>query len=386
MVGDELEVTGTVSEFVPGGVSTGNLSTTQISGPTISTLSQGNALPVATVIGTGGRIPPSTHIDDDAFTSFDPVNDGIDFFESLEGMLVTAEDLVAVSGTNRFGEIFAVTNQGSNTTGISQRGTLNISSDDFNPEKIQIDTDFDVSGFDNPEVNTGDSLGDVTGVISYDFGNFQIVPTVNFTGNIQSAGLTPETTTINNTVDNLTIATYNVLNLDPNDNDGDTDVADGRFDTIAQQIINNLNSPDIIGLQEIQDNSGSVDDGTVSADQTLQRLVDAIVDAGGPQYEFIDNTFITNNQSGGQPGGNIRTAYLYDPNQVSVASVQPIGSQVSGEPFNGARLPLAVDFEFQGEIVTVINNHFSSKGVAHPFSELNKILLLVKKISRLMVL
>ncbi|ACB53973.1 hypothetical protein cce_4625 [Crocosphaera subtropica ATCC 51142] len=366
MVGDELEVTGTVSEFVPGGVSTGNLSTTQISGPTISTLSQGNALPVATVIGTGGRIPPSTHIDDDAFTSFDPVNDGIDFFESLEGMLVTAEDLVAVSGTNRFGEIFAVTNQGSNTTGISQRGTLNISSDDFNPEKIQIDTDFDVSGFDNPEVNTGDSLGDVTGVISYDFGNFQIVPTVNFTGNIQSAGLTPETTTINNTVDNLTIATYNVLNLDPNDNDGDTDVADGRFDTIAQQIINNLNSPDIIGLQEIQDNSGSVDDGTVSADQTLQRLVDAIVDAGGPQYEFIDNTFITNNQSGGQPGGNIRTAYLYDPNQVSVASVQPIGSQVSGEPFNGARLPLAVDFEFQGEIVTVINNHFSSKGGSAP--------------------
>ena len=141
-VGDELEVEGSVSEFTPGGTGTGNLSTTQISGnPTITTLSSGNTLPAATIIGTSGRIPPSENIDDDAFGVFDPVNDGIDFFESLEGMRVTAEDLLVVNGTNRFGEIFAVTNQGANATGLSNRDTLNISPDDFNPEKIQIDED-----------------------------------------------------------------------------------------------------------------------------------------------------------------------------------------------------------------------------------------------------
>ncbi|MEO0444308.1 MAG: hypothetical protein AAFZ92_11325, partial [Pseudomonadota bacterium] len=31
-----------------------------------------------------------------------------------------------------------------------------------------------------------------------------------------------------------------------------------------------------------------------------------------PAYEFIDNTFITDDANGGEPGGNIRTAYLYD--------------------------------------------------------------------------
>ncbi len=369
VVGDELQVEGTVSEFTPGGGSTRNLSTTQISGSlNITTLSSGNTLPAATIIGNGDRIPPSKNIDDDAFGEFDPVNDGIDFFESLEGMRVTAKNLVAVSGTNRFGEIFAVVDNGTNATGISDRGTLNISPDDFNPEKIQIDEDSGIFDFAFPNVNTGDLLGDVTGVVSYSFGNFEILPTEDFTGNIQSGNLQPESTTLGSTTDQLTVVSYNVLNLDANDGDGDTDVADGRFDTIAQQIVNNLNAPDVIGLQEIQDNSGSANDGTIAADQTLQELVDAIAQAGGPTYEFIDNTFIGDNVSGGQPGGNIRTAFLYNPNRVNLVdgSVQAIGSQTSGEAFNDARLPLAATFEFNGEEVTVVNNHFSSKGGSAP--------------------
>jgi len=367
-VGDELEVEGTVSEFTPGGTSTRNLSTTQISGsPSITTLSTGNTLPAATIIGNGGRVPPSQNIDDDAFGEFDPVNDGIDFFESMEGMRVTAKDLVAVSGTNRFGETFAVVDNGASATGISSRGTLNISPDDFNPEKIQIDPDSGVLDIDL-NVNTGDSLGDVTGVVSYSFGNFEIIPTEDFTANIQSADLQPEITTLNGNDDQLTIATYNVLNLDANDGDGDSDIANGRFNAIAQQIVTNLDSPDIIGLQEIQDNNGSVNDDITAADQTLQLLVDAIAAAGGPTYEFIDNTFISDDASGGQPGGNIRTGFLYNPERVDLVagSVQPVGSQGEGEAFDGARLPLAATFEFNGEEVTVVNNHFSSKGGSAP--------------------
>ena len=366
-VGDQAQVEGTVSEFTPGGQSSGNLSITQISSPTITTLSTGNALPAAIIIGTGGRIPPSENIDDDAFASFDPTTDGIDFFESLEAMRVTAQNPVAVAPTNGFGEIFTVVDNGTNATGLSDRGTLNISPDDFNPEKVQINEDTGIFDFDLPDVNTGASLGDVTGVVSYSFGNFEILPTQAF-GVSQSSTLSPESTALNGTANQLTVATYNVLNLDPNDSDGDTDVADGRFDAIAGQIVNNLNTPDIIGLQEVQDNSGSVNDGTTAADQTLQTLVSAIATAGGPGYEFIDNTFITNNASGGQPGGNIRTAFLYDPNRVSLVdgSVQPIGSQAPGETFNGARLPLVATFDFNGQEVTVIDNHFSSKGGSAP--------------------
>jgi len=375
-VGDGLQVTGTVSEFTPGGVSTRNLSTTQISGnPEIVTLSSGNALPAAEIIGAGGRVPPTETIDDDAFGSFDPSSDGIDFFESLEGMRVTATNLVAVAGTNRFGEIFTVADLDPTTpgiqgaSGISQRGTLNISPDDFNPEKIQIDFDDDIlPGFSVPNVNVGAQLGDVTGVISYDFGNFQIQPTEAFSVTPAAPELQPEVTEITQGAGQLTMASYNVLNLDPNENDGDTDIANGRFQAIAAQIVNNLKAPDIIGLQEIQDNSGSADDGVVSASETLQRLVDAIASAGGPTYEVIDNTFISDGASGGQPGGNIRTAFLYNPEAVSLieGSVQTIGGQTPGDAFFDARLPLVASFEFQGQEVTVVNNHFSSKGGSAP--------------------
>jgi 2',3'-cyclic-nucleotide 2'-phosphodiesterase (5'-nucleotidase family)/endonuclease/exonuclease/phosphatase family metal-dependent hydrolase len=513
-VGDALNVTGTVSEFIPGGPDTGNLSTTQISGDLdIEVLSSGNELPAAVIIGEGGRIPPNVSIDDDAFASFDPETDGIDFFESLEAMRVTAQDALAIAGTNRFGEIFTVVDGGESATGISDRGTLNISPDDFNPEKVQIDENSGIFDIDFPNVDVGAFLGDVTGVVGYSFGNFEIYPTEDFgaqawnieysgwwdaegggmlsgtlfaqsaaaddgiltpeellgwewnwSGNeavsafsidstdagadIQEFGPTgfyvdgtpnlpdladdldqgvfvggksgewvldlefltvednsetfpttasdvtigdptaatgevtvsdpalevvpspiqPEVSNITGGEDTLTVASYNVLNLDPNDEDGDEDIANGRFTAIAEQIVSNLNAPDVIGLQEIQDNSGSVDDGTVAADETLQLLVDAIAAAGGPQYEFIDNTFIEDGVSGGQPGGNIRTAFLYNPERVSLVdgSVQPVGDQAEGSPFAGARLPLAATFEFNGEEVTIVNNHFSSKGGSAP--------------------
>jgi hypothetical protein len=364
-VGSEVRVAGTVSEFFPGGQATGNLSTTQISGNlTITTLSTGNALPAAVILGAGGRVPPSENIDDDAFGSFDPVTDGIDFFESLEAMRVTAQNAVAVSGTNAFGEIFAVVDGGASATGLSDRGTLNISPNDFNPERVQIDEDTDIlPGFVLPQVATGAQLGDVTGVISYEFGNFQIQPTQAFTA--VASPLQPEVSSLEGTENQLTVASYNVLNLDPNDQDGNTDVADGRFTAIANQIVNNLNAPDIIGLQEIQDNSGSVNNGVTAADVTLQTLVDAIAAAGGPQYQFIDNPFVVDGQVGGEPGGNIRTAFLYNPDRVELVAgtVRTVNDQAA---FSGSRLPLAADFTFNGEAVTVVTNHFSSKGGSAP--------------------
>lgn len=368
-VGDELQVGGTVSEFIPGGAATRNLSTTQLGGSlSITTLSTGNALPEAVILGQGGRVLPTENIDDDAFGSFDPLTDGIDFFESLEGMRVTAQNLLVVNGTNGFGEIFGVVDNGAGASGLSDRGTLNLSPNDFNPERVQVQFDSGLFDFAFPEVNVGDSLGDVTGVVNYDFGNFQIVPTADFTGQIQRGGLTPEVSGLRGGTDQLTVASYNVLNLDPNDGDGDADIANGQFAAIAQQIVNNLNAPDIIALQEVQDNSGSANDGVTAADQTLQALVDAIAAAGGPTYAFQDNPFILNNASGGQPGANIRTAYLYNPSRVDLVegSVATIGGQAQGETFAGARLPLVADFAFNGEIVTLVNNHFSSKGGSAP--------------------
>ena len=378
-VGDELDIIGTVAEFFPGGAETRNLPTTQLADAFFEVVSTGNDLPEATIIGQGGRIPPSEIIDDDAFAAFEPDQDGIDFFESLEGMRVTAQDAVAVAPTNGFGEIFTVVDQGADATGISDRGTLNISPDDFNPEKVQIDVDADVFDFNTPDVDVdvGALLGDVTGVVSYAFGNFEIVPTEAFSE--VDSGLAPETTALTPEADQLTVATYNVLNLDPNDADGDTDLADGRFDAIAAQIVGNLATPDIVALQEVQDNDGSVISGETEADVTLQTLVDAIVAAGGPEYEFIDTptvptTFIdadgeTVRPVGGQPGGDIRNAFLYNPERVDLVagSVRTLtDDEPDVFPFLEGRIPLQAAFEFNGEEVTLINNHFSSKGGSAP--------------------
>lgn len=82
-----------------------------------------------------------------------------------------------------------------------------------------------------------------------------------------------------------------------------------HLDAVANHVANFLNSPDIVFLQEIQDNSGETDDGVVSANLTLSNLVSAIQAAGGASYSFIDIDPV-NDEDGGEDGGNIRTAYL----------------------------------------------------------------------------
>jgi predicted extracellular nuclease len=66
----------------------------------------------------------------------------------------------------------------------------------------------------------------------------------------------------------------------------------------------------VLVLNEISDNSGSVDDGVVEADKTVKKLLEAILKAGGPAYSYSDNP-PNNNQDGGLEGGNIRTILLY---------------------------------------------------------------------------
>ena len=62
-------------------------------------------------------------------------------------------------------------------------------------------------------------------------------------------------------------------------------------------------------LQEIQDNSGATDDGVVSANVTLATLSTSVASLSSVTYDFVDLA-PQNDQDGGQPGGNIRPAYL----------------------------------------------------------------------------
>ena len=357
-IGDEVQVTGTVIEYIPGSAATNNLSITEFSQPDrIQTLSTGNPTPAPVVLGAAGRQPPTRVIDDDRFAVFDPADDGIDFYESLEGMLVEVPDAVAISPTNRFGEIVVLADAGAGQP-LNSRGGLNLRPDTLHPQRIQLDDSLLPGPM--PAAQVGDALGTVRGPVSYRFGNFEVLVLTEPV--VESAGSVPETTALVGTATHLTVGSFNVYNLDPNDHDKSADLADGQFAALADQIVHRLRAPDVLALQEVQDNSGAANDGTTSADQTAQTLIAAIAAAGGPKYEYAD-VAPPDGADGGQPGGNIRVAYLYQPARVALmGSVE----RIEDDAFRRSRKPLKAAFDFKGTKLTMINCHFSSKSGSPP--------------------
>jgi uncharacterized protein len=390
VVGDLVQVSGIVTEFRPGN-NANNLTITQISSPVISVLSQGNALPTTVILGNSGRTIPTQIISNDAVsgnvenpaTPFDPAEDGIDFYESLEGMRVQINSPVATSPTANFGtseEIWVLADNGANATNRTARGGSLISASDFNPERIQID-DLINGTTVLPAVDVGAQLSDIVGVVSYDFNNYEVLvptaPTVT-----QPSTLQKEVTNLTGGAGQLTIATFNVENLDPAD--GPT-----KFNNLAARIVTNLKSPDIISLEEIQDNNGPTNDSVIDASTTYQTLINAIAAAGGPTYQYrqIDPVDDTN---GGEPGGNIRVGFLFNPSRAtfvdrpsgtstSSTTVTDVGNNgtpdLSASPglidptnvaFASSRKPLVGEFLFNGQTVYVIGNHFNSKGGDQP--------------------
>jgi hypothetical protein len=378
--GDDIRVRGRVTEFRPGGASSTNLTTTELTSPTISVLSNGNALPAATVLGAGGRIPPTMVIEDDATGSvetsgvFDSAQDGIDFYESVEAMRVRVNNGVVVGPRNNFGEI-PVVGDGSANAGIDTvRGGVVISADDFNPERIILDD----SILPTPVVNVADGFtASAVGVMDYSFGNFKLNVTEPLTR--VDGGLQREVTRLP-TDHEIVVGTYNVENLDPGDGPA--------FARHADLVVNHLRSPDLIAIEEIQDNDGATDSGTTDASATWNLLVAAIQAAGGPAYEFrqIDPV---DNADGGQPGGNIRVGFLFrtdrelefidrpggDSTTATTVVDHPSGPRLSFSPgrvdpqdpaWDDTRKPLAGEFRMRGRKVFVIANHFSSKGGDQP--------------------
>ncbi|NEP16716.1 MAG: multifunctional hydrolase/phosphatase/nucleotidase, partial [Leptolyngbya sp. SIO4C1] len=150
-----------------------------------------------------------------------------------------------------------------------------------------------------------------------------------------------------------------LLNLSPLPED------DAQRERLAEQIVANLQSPDIVALQEIQDNNGTTsgaDSEVTDATETLQALVDAIAAAGGPTYAFADIAPV-DDTSGGIPGGNIRNSFLYNPERVALAELTSVDQNPA---FAGTRNPLVGEFLFNGETVTVINNHLTSRFGSSP--------------------
>lgn len=384
-VGDEVRVSGEVSEYRAGGDDGAtNLSTTQLTGPKVVTVRSDQPLPRPVTLGVD-RVAPQQQIKggnpgdvESAGVRFDPRRNALDFYESLEGMRTALRNARTVGPSNSYGELPVVPGQRVKASPTRAGGVAYGSYRQPNAARVILDDPLLPKGA-LPEANVGDLLpGTTTGVLDYSFGNFKLLLTE--TPKHWATGPKRETTRPQSR-DQLAIATFNVENLSPAD-------PATKFERLAGQITTNLRNPDVLALEEIQDDTGPTDDGTTSAEKTVRTLVDTIKRAGGPQYEarWIDPE---DKADGGQPGGNIRTVFLYRTDRGvefvdrsggdATTATRVVGSgrrtALSASPgridpgnaaWEESRKPLAGEFRFRGKSYFVIANHFSSKGGDQP--------------------
>lgn len=368
-VGDVLTISGEVEEFFGRGYEERkqtDLTMTQIVAKTVT--KTGTApVPAPLVLGKD-RVAPADVIDNDGLRVFDPQEDAIDYWESMEGMLVAVDD-AKILGPMKNKEIYVL--PGSSTRVLNNSGGVLLPATSYNTDVIPV-----LFKKGKQTIKSGDSYkGRLAGPVSYSYGNYKVFVDDSQKMPVLIDGhLAPEKTHLQKDLSKLSIASYNIENFSANP----SSTKDEKVKRIAESFIHDLNAPDIIGLIEVQDNNGPTDDGTTDATQSAQRLIDAIQKLGGPTYRYVDIA-PENNVDGGQPGGNIRTGFLYQPDRVSLSDKPKGGAKdalswVNGElnlsvgridPTNPAwedvRKSLAAEFVFQGNKVIVVANHLNSK-------------------------
>ncbi len=399
-LGDEIEVEGVVYEqqFDDG---LGRTSLREIS--KITVLKKNVELPEPVLLGSNGRRIPDKVISKwRGNLNLKPqlsLNEAIDFYESLEGMRVKIEDarIVGFRGGNEefyrsrpkgYLNLYVLPNGNEKTYQTTNAGgvIIDFQKNDYNPNIIQIVSNHFSNGID-PEgfYNVGGELeGEIVGIMGYE---------KNIFGGAEYAMVLPEAqsalsdfknknalrteieqrpkTTLTATQTQLTVAAYNIENLAGNQQD--------RLDEIGKSIAVSLKCPDIVSLVEVQDENGTDFSGNASAQVTLERLIDSIPCGAEVSYKPVYSDPFINND-GGQPGGNIQVAFIYNEYRVSFSQrgiLDPLMDQyltTSGRllnnpsrlyardaAFKNSRKSLAAEFEFRGEPVFVIGNHFNSK-------------------------
>jgi predicted extracellular nuclease len=422
-VGDKIEITAEVYEQI----TASGLTRTQLRNvESYKVKSSGNTLPKAIVIGENGMKIPTHHVSTyngniNNKKSF-KLTDGVDFWESLEGMRVKIKNprVMGFRGGKESSDPFErkshltlyVLPDGKSKNHVLTNGggiLPNPDKDLWNPNLLTMASGNLTKGL-NPEraYSVGEVIpGQLTGIIRYTknlFGDGEynfIIPTPqddlttfnqksisSASSNCIDSGTgavilscRPQVT-YKATKDKLTIAAYNLKNLSGNDQT--------RIEATAQMFKTNLHCPDIIGLVEVQDDNGLDYAGSSDASGMLKRLIDAIP-CGEKSYKAL-NINPQLHTEGGQPGGNIRVAMLYDENRVTfnerlidgprdettvlkggVLSNNPGRVFPNDKAFARTRKSLVAQFGFQGEDVYVVVNHFNSKlgdtghwGAVHP--------------------
>ena len=366
-VGNLVQVTGVVTEFIPG------------AGTTASPLTELTAVSAITVQGSGYSITPT-------LLSL-PLAAG-DSFERFEGMLVRIDSPMTVQQNffqARFGQItIGAGGRHENPTNRYRAGTAQaIALADLQARsRLLLD---DGSSLQNPnptpyagsngQPRAGDALGTITGVIDFGpatstasgAGLYRIHPTTA----VQVQASNPRPATPPAVGGNVRVASMNVLNFFTTFLDGNT--ASGltgqgctlggataasncrgannaaefaRQRSKIVQALAGLNA-DVVGLMEIQNNGSTA----------VQNLVDALnAQVGAGLYAAVPDPGTVNNPGTGTDA--IKVAMIYKP-----ARLARQGNAASDTTAINNRPPLAQTFAApNGERFTLVVNHLKSKG------------------------
>jgi predicted extracellular nuclease len=340
--GDEIVIVGEVSEYYD---------MTQISGVwgRVTVLSTGNPLPA-----------PVPLVDLPNFS----IPEGQWFWEALEGMLVSVENAFVSSATSGYGEFGMLTEADADadlrsgyyaqTKQILVRdlGGENV---DYNPERIMVD---DSSLDEAINVTPGDRMRSLVGAVDYTYSMYKLQPAY-FDVKTHNLPKLPASTRSGG-FGNVAITTFNVENLfdlvdNPDKEDeGSTPEPEDleiQLAKLALAIQVELELPDIIVVQEVENT------------EILQELGDRVNAAAGTDYMAYSEE--TSDVRG------IEVGFLWDADRVELlGAYQMSGPDVEAwfgpsSPSPG-REPLVGVFDINGHEITIVGNHFKSKGGDDP--------------------
>jgi uncharacterized protein len=324
-VGNFVQVSGTVAEFVPAADPL-QPPMTELTAPSVVALSTGNPLPSAMVLDA----------------TFPAPTGAVDQLERHEGMRVTASSFTvvaptrgSVNQTNATGGsngIFNVVVTGNERpfreAGIQMPDPDPVGSIataiprwDFNPELLTVDSD--AIGAPQLNLSTGATVTGLTGPLDFGFRRYTILAE---SGAVASGGQLPEGVRAPKE-DEFTVASYNLQRFFDTSDDAATSDAvptalafDKRLAKASVAIRDYLHAPDILGVQEVE-NLATLEAiaARVSADAIAASQPD-------PQYSA---TLLEGNDIGGiDVGLLVKTAGDYAP-RVEVLSVEQLGKDTT---------------------------------------------------------
>ena len=316
VVGNRVQVGGTVQEFIPSADPNQHPATEIAGSPTVSVLSTGNALPAPVTI-----------------TAADTLVNNLDNLERYEGMRVTVPSLTVVAGTQGtitensatvssngvfYGVVTGVARPfrepGVNASDPLPPGSpANVPRFDENPERIRIDSDAQ-PGTTALNVSAGAVLTNVTGPLDYQFRTYTILPDTTLTGT--GVGPTPVPTP---TDTEFTVASFNMERFFDTVADG----GESGAPTLTQTAFNNrLNKaslivrtvqhyPDVIGVEEMENLS------------TLQQVA-AKINSDAQTIDGLPNPNYHAYLSEGNDVGGIDVGFLVKESRVTTVDVTQI--------------------------------------------------------------